>query len=691
MDPEQAQRILIEHGLVALPGPGTEPASRQALATVLGNIAYYGYALSEPAYAALARADDDTLGDWWGAVDAALAAITGDDKNMGDFVVYKNFPAEVIAMDQVDYWSRQILMYWGFPDEYFTEPPRQRPEVAEKLPARVLHPGKPESLIEIRDALLRLPARWTPRQKESVIDLAECLPLAVPIGEIRFKENLVLLATRLLEGGFELDIRTATDVLRLAAGMSDGDVSLREPTRLRRFRRRERRQLLGLLERAANLEEDVARRRGAFKRLMFELHPGDYRDRFPRVVDAYDKLYRGDAIATHAGRIERYLATGDRRGLAELRRRPGGFMRRLRVAARVYGADAAEAFMDVLGELTTTQLLKTRRYLETVNRREHRTFPPRGNWTRLQIRPMQDAHRFEPRLATRLVNAIAAEIRRRVTGVVSAVRLDENTRRVKLQGNDSDLSPYGRGTVFPIPETARFIRSASFWASGPTDANLWYDNGWNFFDASWKPLGACCWNANTFARKAAVFSGDPTNSKDLNGRACQMIDLYLDKLEGAGVRYAVWNILCYSRKSFDEAVEVYAALQWGERARANKLYDPGRVALAFPVTGANWTKYIAYIDVPARELVYMDANLYGRVNSARSNQKILARTMPAFVEYLDTLPSVHDLFRDAPRADDGMPVLYDDAEVLLTGGPAYVFAPQNRHNQFDEFALDRLL
>ena len=89
--------------------------------------------------------------------------------------------------------------------------------------------------------------------------------------------------------------------------------------------------------------------------------------------------------------------------------------------------------MDVIGKLGTTQLLKTRRYLETINRREHRTFPPKGKWNKLQIRPMEPGHRFDERLAARLVNAIAGEVKRRVVDAVGAVRLDDATRKIKLQ------------------------------------------------------------------------------------------------------------------------------------------------------------------------------------------------------------------------------------------------------------------
>ena len=170
-----------------------------------------------------------------------------------------------------------------------------------------------------------------------------------------------------------------------------------------------------------------------------------------------------------------------------------------------------------------------------------------------------------------------------------------------------------------------------------------------------------------------------------------MIDLYLDKMIQQGIRYAVWNILCYSHQSFDQAEEVHAALQWGEKPQKNKLFEPSRCVFSFPVKGANMTKYIAYIDVWERKLVYMDANLYGLVNSAAYNTKILEKTMPAYVEYLNSLPSVFDLFKGVSTADDAPPVLYDDSKEKINGGEAYVFLPRNKQNKFDQIDLNLLL
>ncbi|MBA2543736.1 MAG: hypothetical protein H0V17_29100 [Deltaproteobacteria bacterium] len=61
------QRILIGRDRIAMPSPSTSPASPASLATVVSNIAYYGFALSSDAYAALTRVGEPELATWWGA------------------------------------------------------------------------------------------------------------------------------------------------------------------------------------------------------------------------------------------------------------------------------------------------------------------------------------------------------------------------------------------------------------------------------------------------------------------------------------------------------------------------------------------------------------------------------------------------------------------------------------------------
>ena len=77
------------------------------------------------------------------------------------------------------------------------------------------------------------------------------------------------------------NLATATDVLRLAVAMSDGDVSLAEPTKFRSFCRSERRMLLRLTGHSGDPTADMLRWKERWKRLGEKLHPGDYSESLP--------------------------------------------------------------------------------------------------------------------------------------------------------------------------------------------------------------------------------------------------------------------------------------------------------------------------------------------------------------------------------------------------------------------------
>ncbi len=106
--------------------------------------------------------------------------------------------------------------------------------------------------------------------------LDEPCPQSVPVRQNR----AVLNAVRLAAGRPLVAIDTVTDLLRLACHSSDGDVSLREPTRFRPFRRAERRVLLAALDQVVadspDKLSDVARYARRWQRLGERLHPHEY-------------------------------------------------------------------------------------------------------------------------------------------------------------------------------------------------------------------------------------------------------------------------------------------------------------------------------------------------------------------------------------------------------------------------------
>jgi hypothetical protein len=689
--------LLVQNGYVAVPdlvaadGAKIDDLRLQSLGTIVSNLAYYGYVPSLAATQAIMKLSDAGIYEFWNNAKPALAYVTGEDRKMGDFVVYKNFPKEVLEMSQAKYWFNQVLMYWGLPNELFTQEVEERETLDEKTDIKVLDLADGETVSKIFANLCKTTAKWNDFQNAQAKHLIAAKPdVVIDMDQFAFKENGVTLVAHCIadtvSGARRVAFSTATDVLRLAAALSEGDVSLRTKSKFRKFSRPERRFLLGLIENAKHIEEDFAMRKEPWKRLLSNLHPADFNA--ARVSAAYDRLYNKQ-VHTLDAKVERAMAKKDVVSLELLKAQPGLLLRRLHKAYDLFGREAVEAFKSVSHALTVSQLVKLDGYLATVNDRKSLVFTPKGNWTKAQFVENGKAKFADHDLAD-LRGHISEEIGARLNALYpSGFKVDPATKDVKLQANGQELASYGRGTVFSIPENMKFLRTASYWEFKTDWGNVWFDVGWNFYGDDWSHKGTVCWDSTQpFASQSAVFSGDPTNSKDLNGRACQMIDLYPQKLVADGVRYAVWNVLCYSSIPFEGATEVLATLQWGEEPQEGNLYEPSRAQMVFPLTGKSLSKYVAYVDLVERKLVYMDVGLSADVRSAQSNEVEIGERMAAFVEYLASLPSIHDVFSHGPKGD--IPVLYGD-EGVEVDGEAWVFRRANADNNVEQIDIEALL
>lgn len=672
--------ILLRHNLISAPSSNAaEEADATLVTTVMMNFSYYGFALDFQAFQNIRTLSDAELTAWWLQVEPELKQLTGDDLKIADFVVYKNFPTEVLEKSEAEYWFAQTCIYWGFPSTLFSQEIKPREQMSEQPKCKVLRAAAPNALQNILNSYLSSSVRWKAQECRDVFHLVQAQ--SADLSKIPFKENLVTLAKFFMEQGQLAVTLTATDALRLAAALSDGDASLREKFKFRSFKRSERKFFLTALENSSNLVDDFARRPELWKRFLHALRPGDYVKQFPQVCKTYNQLYK-DQLSTFNSKVELGLGSANQDVLELLSSRPGEFRRRLAHTLTVFGNSAAESFSSekVLSKLTNYQLVSVRRFLETLEGRKTRLFPPKGNWSRLKFGTPRQIKTEQIKLISDRIGQTLA------TRLPKVKHIDPMTTQIKLASSDGEVSQYTRGTTFDIPENINFIRSASYWQHPTT---IWFDNGWNFFNAEWRPTGTCCWNMVN-GQPGVAFSGDPVNNHLTDGRACQIIDLDLKKIP-KNVRYAVWNILCYSSISFSKATEVFGALQWGEDAQKGGLFEPSRAQLAFRLKGEQMTKYVCYLDLQERKLVFMDINLKGEVQSAGRNMATLSEQMPAIVEYLHSLPSVHDLFRDAvDEEQESGYILYSDENVELRKDKAYVFRPTNKHNDYQLVDINQL-
>lgn len=697
---DSVDTILLSHGRVDVSGltlsdPSedwfqTRNESLVNVGTILNNLAFYGFAPSQRLIEVIASSERDALAHWWSNLDAVLWRVKGMDRDMDSHVVYKNFPAEVLHMDDCEYWIRQIFLYLGVDKEFLTQPEVDRPPLSEGIKMLILQPAD-RGPAELMHELQQQTTRWSDEQKSFFrILVNELTPAALSMADFGFRENALSIMANPAEFGLkhvpEFEIQDATDVLRLAAAISTGDARIQSPLILNNFPRSVRRKLVSMLENSKNLEADVAQRKADFKKLFQRVHPGDFKA--PRVQAVYDKLYN-KSLKSFSAKVEQLIQDGSPEALTLLAQRPGEYVRRFRVLALSFGLDAVGVLESITDKLTTRQLLMLFKYLKTAPDRKFRTIAPNGLWHKLQVIDNEVAH-IDPYIASATESVLAHALEERLKAdIPEGVELRGDLNRIKLKANDQVLFPVGCGTVYRIPENCNFVRSGSYWEFGSGYQSVWYDNTWNFFDDQWQPLSACCWNNEREHNQGAVLSGDPVPGMDENIRGCQLIDLYIDKLVEQGVRYAVWSVLCYNSKPFSEAKEVLGTLQWGENPESGKLYEPSRAQFVLPIKDSSLNKFVAYVDLKSRELVLMDMTLPVKVESGMNNCEDVSKKMPALVEYMNAQPSVYDLMQFASKGS--LPIVESDADASVVADKAFVFEKVNPDSEYADLDFEGIL
>ena len=308
--------------------------------------------------------------------------------------MYPNFPKQVMEASDLELYLNAITHYWmaavrdaaqGQPRlfggrlmEGDADTPRSRSrrssvplqwlpeyevEGREPLPGRGSHPpgDRPR---QVRRISGRSSPAWSGSNgslsegdkavvRWFVDDRREGVPLFLPPA-IPQKENLAFLVGSLLRHEMPAylipHLKTATDVLRVAVVMSDGDVSLATPGKFRRLKRSERRFLLDAMEAVPAVTEDMLRRPEVWKRLGRELRPGDYARRYPKTLGAFDVVRNGEPFETFNGKVEAGLVRRDVATVTDLlKTRPGDFARRFDHLLRTSGERAEVAARRIHG------------------------------------------------------------------------------------------------------------------------------------------------------------------------------------------------------------------------------------------------------------------------------------------------------------------------------------------------------
>ncbi|WP_328973365.1 MXAN_6230/SCO0854 family RING domain-containing protein [Streptomyces sp. NBC_00239] len=440
-------------------------------------------------------------------------------------------------------------------------------------------------------------------------------------------------------------ITTATDVLRLAAVRSGGDAGLLTPTRFTALSRPLRRAMLQALDGldVTLAAEDMRRHEQAWKHLAERLHPFEHATRYPNAAltfaalrkttltdDALSHTLRTTArrvptastnrpkvaLALWSTQVETALAEADvRRALPLLAQRPGELLRRLDHMLRLADSDHAARVLDALEQavpqVAPGVILSALGEIRTRSRKgAERVFFPKGGNAKAHIISDQRAP-LAGTVVDRAVAILTGEILRR------AGRLAPVDTAVLDAGLDGLMVPFAertasralvtlpRGSELPLPD-GRTVRLFLHWmestGSGRTDLDL----SAAMFNDSWEHVGTCDYTRLRFAGTAAVHSGDLTSAPAPQG-ASEFVDLDLDKLAAAGVRYLVAVVFSFNNVAFDDLADAFAGfMARDEDGNTGAVFDPRQVEQRFDLTGQSRASVPLLIDVKGRTMRWLD-------------------------------------------------------------------------------------
>ena len=636
--------------------PAADPATADpALAAALqAELMRLGHALDADALAAAGRAPAAWVLEFHDEILPHLAATLGADRAYEPF--YPDFPAGVMDRPRAELFLNAT--------RHYLSGGAWRPVRGAADPGPALEAGRPTLLRPGTDAdLLRLftdlagsntplaehdklALRWFARERRA--DLPAVMPAAIP-----FRETRVLLAAE----GLGVPLTAPTDVLRAAAYLSGGDVSLppvpqrvsaepppppepgwnadafrlwharthaaalaarraaRDAFKFRNFSRPERRRLLGLLEATGADPADMLRHRERWLRLGERLHPGEFAARFPKSFAAFTALRRhgpGRRVRTFEGRVDLAFARGRRDGMDALAARPGAFARRLdwllRTSDDPAGVRAALATFDAVADGVSAKVL-----IEMFGHFAGRARPGladravflAGRGGRLKSIPALPP--MDADLSQRVGHALLGAMRRRIAALppLGRVWIDPRLADVPvpfaMRGVNAAVKTYVRGTRVPLPDAAPVLRCYLHWLDERGDQDL--DLSVGLYDADLRAAGHLSFTNLKLDALNSCHSGDV---RCVAGPCAEYVDLDVARCVAAGVRWAVVVAYNYQGLPMHAVPQCAVGLTPRERPEAGATFVPRSVENAMPLANESTGVIVCALDLAGRRMIWAD-------------------------------------------------------------------------------------
>lgn len=554
---------------------------------------------------------------------------------------YPNFPQQVMEMSHLELFLNAIMHYWSRgtwrPD--YEKLPREF--AFEEVKFQEIGVLSEEGFNQIFTRLLSSNESISEADKR-VIDYFVARR-ELPKVSIPFKENLCYVAGLLINKGKSIEnmVSTATDVLRIATALSDGDISLADNTRFKSFSRPTRRILVNALEGVIR-EDDILRHKSKWIRLFHSLHIGEYAGQARQIAR---RVRNGEECQSFNGKVEAALLTGDISEAVELLlTRPGDFARRLGHLLRVARSKVfvVESFLSVVDQVSTRVLLQLMGSLKTLYEgTEKRVVFPKGSMAKARIIDGLDP--INGRRLDELIEGIQNSLRERFATLepLGKVFIDDSLDTCPLptqqRSASEGLFQVARGTALPIGDKGT-LRFFIYWKGQDIDLSA------TLHDESFGMIEHISYTRLKSGAYQSHHSGDITYAPE---GASEFIDITIDPAVKHGARYVVMNVYVYSGPNFSEHEECFAGWMTRSKPNSNEIFEPKTVVQKVDLRSESRNCIPVVFDLVERKAIWVDLthprHSHWGGNNVESNAATIMDTLEAIVS-LDNKTTLTELF-----------------------------------------------
>lgn len=620
-----------------------------------------GYMMSEEAFLEMSKMNTLPITNWSKLAIAYYQSFLGNGN-------HKTLSDLVLDGDLFDtHWSL-LSRFWQAQE---WEPEHKENYDFEPSKLKVLNFASEKKFLSIFTDLVQVNVPLTAKDFETIEWFVDtyCDDLPMPAA-IPLKENLCMLAAK----GIPVPVKTGTDVLRIAAYMSDLGSDLILPSkkikasgwggryinnpeyklhRFRKFSRPEKKHLLGLLEKVVNVGE-LKTREGRWIKLFNMLNPQDYKTRFPKVYKAAYLLRnqstnkqlaessekngyaRNKKVITWKGKLYRAYKNSFLGGLLMQKERPGEFARALDALLRnnvKHTTDILRAFKESSIKVSNKVLFELITHFKgRSDSGERSVFIPGAR--KPVVLPML------PPMDIKIIEEIEATIwevffeKYKLLPSLGKVWIDENLKKISLPSNmkilDDSLAVVIRGTRTPFGEDIKMINAYSYWTKG-TDIDL----SMTFLKENGDKTVCSFSRMRPFP--GSQHSGDIIPRVD--GKYAEYIGIDIKKTLVQNYRYGLMTVHNFNGGSLD-SVGCLAGFQEVKELKASKTWLPTNAVASMKLGSPDSTIALILFDFVDREWILVDIDL----------NQIPMSTGREFIGYIEALAqppkmSVYTLLR----------------------------------------------